>query len=81
MKDRNGCRLSVGDIVRFYVGNSNQKRPVGGRWATGIVREFYLTDTARVDDGDPKNPDIHTNGYRCSSWVMSGQVELDRVDI
>lgn len=77
MVDRNGCEISTGDVVRFYAGNSNARRPKGGRWLTGVVRKLY-GDECTVDDGDPKNPDLRTNGFGYAAVVTSGQVEMDR---
>lgn len=34
----------------------------------GTVRKIAGNE-ARVDDGDPANDDLHTNGWRISAWV------------
>ena len=64
--------LTVGQTVEF--------RPIGlngGRWRAGTVRAISRVGggpAARVDDGDPANPDMHTNGFTLSAWCGSREV-------
>lgn len=75
MVDRNEHPIAVGNMVKFYIGKSSAKRPKGGAWATGVVRAIE-GDTCRVDDGDPQDANIRSNGFSVSAWVTSGQVEF-----
>lgn len=63
MTDSNGTPITVGQKVQFKV--DGRRFPV-----VGVVRAIKNGE-ARCDDGAPDNPDIHTNGFRCSAWVAS----------
>ena len=71
-KDSAGVPLAIGDTVR-----------VGAR-GTGTIRAFvygYVTRNsleARVDDGDPADPDVLTNGFSWACWTPVAKVT--RVD-
>lgn len=41
----------------------------GGKPVIGTVRKFHHLLGVRVDDGDPANADIFTNGWRHTAWV------------
>jgi hypothetical protein len=49
-------------------------------WVGGIVRVVRESGVwaghARVDDGDPANDDLHTNGFHVSAWVPSDEIEV-----
>ena len=49
-------------------------------WVGGIVRVVRDSGVwaghARVDDGDPANDDLHTNGFHVSAWVPSDEIEV-----
>ena len=47
-----------------------QVRALLRSFATGLPMD------ARVDDGDPANEDLHTNGFRISAWVSSDEIEV-----
>ena len=79
MTDRNNVAVAVGARVRFTTDHQRE------RWVEGWVRDvaehtFYhpkLTRwEARVDDGDPANDDLHTNGFHVSAWVSSREIEV-----
>lgn len=73
MTDKNGTPVHAGARCRFYESGSET-------WVTGIVRVARDTGVwaghARVDDGDPANDDLHTNGFRISAWVSSDEIEV-----
>lgn len=54
--------IKVGTRVAWIPGS--RKKPV-----IGTVRKFHHLLGVRVDDGDPSNPDLNTNGWRISAWV------------
>lgn len=49
-------------------------------WCIGIVRDVRESGVwaghARVDDGDPENEDLHSNGFSVSAWVPSEEIEV-----
>ena len=74
MTDRNGKELLVHVQVHF---RSN----IHDSWLEGTVREIgrntiFNEDEARVDDGDPKNNDPHTNGFHVAALVSSKNIEI-----
>ena len=81
MTDRNGKPLTVGARVRF--------RPEcrdDGVWLTGTVRSVRQWTYQRplatvwealVDDGDPDNNNLHTNGFHVAAWLESKDVVLE----
>lgn len=80
MTDRNGLELAIGDTVRTVAWRGHVAKADAGRNLT--VRALKQTVGALAglpgllaDDGDPKNPDIATNGFTCSMWLPSGAVE------
>ena len=55
------------------------------KWITGTVRSvavhtyFHPEETvweAHVDDGDPSNPDLLSNNFRVSMYVLSHNIEM-----
>lgn len=78
MTDTNGDSVAVGARVLF--------RPAcrdGGLWLTGTVRAVrpwtYQRPTvtvweALVDDGDPDNADMPTNGFHVAAWLESKDI-------
>jgi hypothetical protein len=80
VNDRNGKPITVGARVRFYCDSC---------WHRGIVRAVsvatYYTAReqridvaeAKVDDGDPNNADLLTNGFRVAACVESGNIVLE----
>ena len=81
MNDRNGTPLAVGARVRFRAESRDEE------WHVGTVRRIYmLTYYARgrrmdvweivVDDGDPANADLHTNGCTVAACIGAGNIEL-----
>ena len=73
MNDKNGKEITVGARCRFY-GFTREK------WMDGTVRsiktEGPMAGNARVDDGDPNNDDLHTNGFHVSAWVKPEHIEV-----
>jgi hypothetical protein len=73
MTDRHGTLVTIGDACRF-------KPDIREEWRDGTVRAvrtFQTDDTeARVDDGDPTNPDLYDNGFRVSAWVPKSRIEI-----
>lgn len=53
--------IKVGSRVAWIP--ESRRKPV-----IGTVRAIKHGE-ARVDDGDPTNDDLHTNGWRISAWV------------
>ena len=81
MTDRNGKTLSAGDRVRF-------KPSLRENWLDGTVRHIreqsYYNSLeqredvweAKVDDGDPNNIDIGSNGFTVAAWLEGANIEL-----
>ncbi len=73
MTDKNGKPVTAGARCRFY-GYSREK------WLDGTVRSIKTDGPwaghARVDDGDPTNPDLHTNGFHVSTWIKPAHIEV-----
>ena len=77
MVDRNGAPVSVGDRVRF-------RATVRDEWREGTVRAIRAETYYRpkrtiwavlVDNGDPANADLRTNGFFLAGWVEDGDIE------
>lgn len=80
MTDRNGKPITVGARARF--------RPTcrdNGLWLTGTVRAMrpwtYQRPTATVwealvDDGDPDNADMPTNGFHVAAWLGAKDIAV-----
>ena len=70
MTDRNGQQIAIGDRVLYL----HDRKP-----AIGTVRAFsdkiLGKPAARVDNGDPNNPDHATNGWTVSAWVECKKLE------
>jgi hypothetical protein len=70
MKDKNGVEVEAGQHVRFRVGNV---------WREGTVRSTPPGKSyVRVDDGDPENGDLYTNGFHVACLALSSEVEVVR---
>ncbi len=63
--------LAVGTRVRFFADPC---------WREGTVRRIPTTGVwdgwVLVDDGDPANPDPHTNEFHVSAWLEPRDIEL-----
>ncbi len=79
MTDRNGKAVSPGARVRFRA----ELRE--GEWLIGTVRAVkehtYHRPTvtvweAKVDDGDPSDPDLSTNAFSYAAHVESDRIEV-----
>jgi hypothetical protein len=74
MKDRNGAVLDVGDrVVVVDAGDSGERYL--GRFCT--VRDFgevWNKECLRIDDGNPSDNSLQTNGFHWSAWVEGHQV-------
>jgi len=80
MTDRNETTIAIGTRVRF--------RPTcrdHGLWLTGTVRAVrpwtYQRPAATVwealvDDGDPENADMHSNGFHVAAWLESKDIAV-----
>jgi len=70
MTDRHGKPVTIGAACRF-------QPAIRDEWRNGTVRALRSDDTeARVDDGDPTNPDLYDNGFRVSAWVPKSRIEI-----
>jgi hypothetical protein len=73
MTDKNGQEVTVGARCRFYADGRE-------KWVNGCVRSIATKGPfeghARVDDGDPSNDDLHTNGFHVSAWVEPQHIEV-----
>ena len=74
MTDRNGKELLVNARVQF---RSN----IHDAWLEGTAREIgrnaiFKEDEVKVDDGDPENDDLHTNGFHLAALVSSKNIEV-----
>lgn len=71
MTDKNNQRVFEGMRCSFSTERG---------WVDGVVRAVrdagVWAGHARVDDGDPENDDLHTNGFRVSAWVSSNEIEV-----
>ena len=71
MTDKNGAPLAVGVRVRFHFELRGH-----GTWLTGTVRRItehtdyrptVTVSEALVDNGDPANADLQTNGWTAAA--------------
>ena len=81
MVDKNGNPVKVGDRCKFWSGTRTE-------WLDGTVRRVQMHSyynmfeqrddvwEAKVDNGDPTNPDIETNGFGVSAHVESNAIEV-----
>ena len=70
MTDRHGKTVTIGAACRF-------QPDIRDEWRNGTVRALRTDDAeARVDDGDPANPDLHTNGFHVSTWIKPDHIEV-----
>ena len=79
MTDRNGKAVTPGARVRFRA----ELRE--GEWLIGTVRSvkehtYYRPNVtvweAKVDDGDPSDPDLSTNAFSYAAHVESDRIEV-----
>lgn len=74
MIDRYHRPVRVGALVRF--------RATDTRWAEGTVREIVRwpgpndPEHARVDDGDPAEPELLANGFTACAMVSHEEIEV-----
>ena len=82
MTDKNGVPIAVGDRVRFHFDLRGH-----GTWLDGTVRAItdhtYYRPTvsvreALVDNGDPDNADMQTNGWNAAAWLAANDIERER---
>ncbi len=85
MTDKNGKKLSAGDRVRF-------KPSLREDWLNGTVRHIREISyynrfeqrndvwEAKVDDGDPNNIDIGSNGFTVAAWLEGDCIERIEAD-
>lgn len=73
MVDMHDKPVIEGARCRFYASGRDA-------WLEGVVRKVatngFFLGQARVDDGDPENPDLHTNGFHVSAWVEPWDIEV-----
>ena len=81
MTDINGRTINAGDRVRF-------KPDLRETWLDGTVRHireisYYNgfeqridTTEALVDNGDPNDHDIKTNGFTVAAWLEGDCIEV-----
>ena len=73
MTDKNHKPVVLGARCRFYAEGRET-------WLEGVVRKVAekgpFIGHARVDDGDPANDDLHTNGFHVSAWVEPRDIEV-----
>lgn len=73
MTDKNKTLVVAGARCLFYADGRET-------WVSGTVRDVRDTGVwaghARVDDGDPANEDLRTNGFHVSAWVEPGDIEV-----
>lgn len=78
--DATGAALRVGDRVMYLNNEKSRIDPEFGRDCAGkVVTVRAVKHTAarreiRVDDGDPANPDLFSNGYGWSAWLAGETV-------
>lgn len=69
-----GDAFKIGQRVKFRV---------DGVWHVGTVRRFGIggpfAGQYRVDDGDPKNNDLMSNGFVRSAWVRVSDLRVEVV--
>jgi len=73
MTDSKGREIAIGDRVLY----TQDRKP-----ALGTVRAFSNKilgkPAARVDDGNPNNPDHKTNGLTKSAWIECKKLEVTK---
>lgn len=81
MLDKNGVPVQVGQRCKFYSGTRSE-------WMDGTVRRvqahsYYNTFEQRddvweaeVDNGDPNDPNLVTNGFGVAAHVESNAIEV-----
>lgn len=80
MIDINGNEVNVGDKCKFY-------SELRDEWIIGTVRKvatytYYNSRDketaweAKVDNGEPSNPDIGENGCTMAAMVESNRIEI-----
>ena len=81
MVDINGAPVTAGARCRYFF-------ELRDTWIEGTVRKVRIQSyynnyeqrldvwEARVDDGDPSNPDTATNGFHTSAMVESKDIEI-----
>ena len=73
MTDKNHKPVVEGARCRFYAEGRDE-------WRDGTVRAVatmgHFVGNARVDDGDPANDDISTNGFHVAAWVEPRNIEV-----
>jgi hypothetical protein len=62
-----GYKLETGEIRRVVV------RAQSYRQVSGVQYRVHY----RVDDGNPANNDLHTNGFRVSAWLTEDEILPD----
>jgi hypothetical protein len=69
-----------GEMVRLLQTRGYVKKSEAGRLMTvrGVSSRGPGGPHVRVDDGDPKDPNLETNGFTISMWVPMGAVERVR---
>jgi hypothetical protein len=79
--DKNGVPVHAGTRCKYYFSLRNE-------WINGTVRHVrqmsYYNNfeqrmdvlEAKVDDGDPANPDCNYNGFHTAAWVTSEELEV-----
>lgn len=81
MTDKNGAVVSEGARCKYYFNLRDE-------WLNGTVRAIRLMSyyntfeqrddvwEAKVDDGDPANPDCNYNGFNTAAWVTGEELEV-----
>lgn len=81
MTDKNGVPVTAGARCRYFFSLRNE-------WIEGTVRHTRLMSyynkfeqredvwEAKVDDGDPSNPDCNYNGFKTAAWVAAAELEV-----
>ena len=65
--DANGDPINIGDRVMLVRTKGEVSKAHAGRVVT--VRRDGRGGLLCVDDGDPANPDLVTNGFRLAMWI------------
>ena len=85
MTDINGKTINVGDSVRFKPGlrdtwlNGTVRATREASYYNGFEQRIDVME-AKVDDGDPKDPDVMTNGFHVAAWVEGDWIEVLSAD-
>ena len=70
MTDRNGQQIAVGDRVLYL----HDRLPALG--TVRVLQDRRGKPSAKVDNGDPANPDPATNGWKRAAWVECAKLEV-----